>query len=44
MSPDPLQGKEEVHINTLFHDVYAVERPKGAPKPFNFIVKRGERL
>lgn len=33
-----------MQINTLFHDVYTTTRQYNSPKPFVFVMKRGEGL
>lgn len=34
------KGKDEVHISTLFSDVYTVRKNRGAPMPSTFALKR----
>ncbi|KLT44050.1 hypothetical protein CC85DRAFT_283823 [Cutaneotrichosporon oleaginosum] len=34
------KGKDEVHINTLFSDVYTVRKSRQAPMPYTFALKR----
>ncbi|CAD6570341.1 MAG: hypothetical protein TREMPRED_005734, partial [Tremellales sp. Tagirdzhanova-0007] len=36
------KNKDEIQINTLFHDVYTVTRSYDSPKPFVFVLKRME--
>ncbi|WWC87177.1 uncharacterized protein L201_002063 [Kwoniella dendrophila CBS 6074] len=36
------KNKDEVHINTLFFDIYAVTRGYDSPRPSTFIMKRVE--
>ncbi|WVW78806.1 hypothetical protein I302_100768 [Kwoniella bestiolae CBS 10118] len=36
------KNKDEIHINSLFFDIYAVTRGYDAPKPSTFIMKRVE--
>lgn len=34
------QNKDEIHLNTMFFDVFHMTRPYNAPKPFVFVIKR----
>lgn len=34
------KGKDEVHVSTLFSDVYTLRKPHNAPQPYTFALKR----
>lgn len=36
------KGKEEVHVSTLFSDVYTLRRAHNAPQSYTFVLKRRE--